>query len=315
MKKWILALFIPALAAAHTPTPESSCTELDFRNDRIGAVRNQGDVAWCYAFTSADILQHTFGLDQKISAADVALNYNETPIGRVMDVILDNGNPHETGFSKVAMNQTMKEGYCPEELFPSEKWIKVKGDKEEAVLLSQALVEIKDLHSKRNYLNLRNLPFYYKFKNVGKEEFLDMIKTEKLYTFFKNLRNTVCLNDRVPFDVRWKSNMVLRHQNIFWRVNEQLNLGRLVALDYDGRVLENKNNQRISLEELHTSSIVGRRWNKTEQSCQYLIRDSFGKDCSQYDSRLECSEGYLWLNEGDIFRNMTSVVYLLSGRN
>jgi hypothetical protein len=109
--------------------------------------------------------------------------------------------------------------------------------------------------------------------------------------------------------------MVIRHKNIFWRINEQLNLGRLVALDYDGRVLENKNNQRISVEELHTSSIVGRRWNKTEQSCQYLIRDSFGKDCSQYDPRLECSEGYLWLNEEDIFRNMTSVVYLLSGRN
>ena len=59
----------------------------------------------------------------------------------------------------------MKDGFCPESVFPSEKWIKVTGGKEEEVLMTDAMKDIAALHAKRSELTEKNLPFYFKFKN------------------------------------------------------------------------------------------------------------------------------------------------------
>ncbi|MBA2405971.1 MAG: hypothetical protein H0V66_14440, partial [Bdellovibrionales bacterium] len=81
MKLWILAWALPTLAFAYSPTSQNNCTSLDLRNESLGEVRNQKDVAWCYAFTGADMLGHTFGAREKMSAADMAIGYNQTRVG------------------------------------------------------------------------------------------------------------------------------------------------------------------------------------------------------------------------------------------
>src|SRR4051794_19679707 len=100
MKKLPLLLAIPTLVYAYTPTPEIECTPLDIRNETLGKVRNQGAISWCFAFTASDMLSYTFE-KERISAADVALNYNESLAGRIMSTVMPNGSPHETGFNKV----------------------------------------------------------------------------------------------------------------------------------------------------------------------------------------------------------------------
>ena len=133
MKAWMLILAIPTLVHAYSPTPEKDCSDLDLRNDILGTVRDQGKISWCYAFTASDMLAYTFDKTERISAADIALNYNESLIGRIMDVFTSNGNPHETGFNKVALDKAMKDGYCPESVFPSEQWTKVSNGTEEVL--------------------------------------------------------------------------------------------------------------------------------------------------------------------------------------
>ncbi len=71
MKMWFLALAVPTLVHAYYPTNERDCSGLNLQNDTLGAVRNQGKISWCYAFTASDMLSHTFDKEQ-ISAADVA---------------------------------------------------------------------------------------------------------------------------------------------------------------------------------------------------------------------------------------------------
>jgi hypothetical protein len=312
VKKWILTLFIPSLVMAFGPTPEHSCSTIDLRNESLGKVRDQGDTSWCYAFSSADILQRTYDLKHQISATDIALLYNESTVGEVMDVFLNYGTPHQTGFAKVAMMKAMNNGYCPETVFPSENWIRVKEKKEVAVPVMQAFQEINKLHRIRKYLNLANLPYYYKFKNVDKKKFLFLIQTKKLKDVYSKLRTTVCKDNRISFDIKWKTKMVLRHKNIFWDLNEQLSLGRVVALDYDARILRDKNHKGYHLDWLHTSNILARRWNPEQASCEYLIRDSYGDQCLKYDPSYVCEGGQVWINENRIFRNMTSINYLLS---
>jgi hypothetical protein len=311
MKLWFLALAIPGLVHAYYPTAERECTNLNLQNETLGAVRNQGKISWCYAFTASDMLSHTFNKEQ-ISAADVALNYNESLVGRIMTTVDPNGNPHETGFNKIALSKAMKDGYCPELVFPSETWIKVIDGKEEKIPMPEAMKEIAGLHKIRHTLTSKNLPFHYQFKNIGRDEFLSLIQTKKLRNFYSNLRHEACRDDRVSFDARWKVKMAFKNKKVFSRISEQLESGRLIGLDYDARILESREHQGVKLSELHTSSIVGRRWNRERSTCEYLVRDSHGVQCSRYDPSYECSAGNVWLGESQIYGSLISIVYMLS---
>ncbi len=73
---------------------------------------------------------------------------------------------------------------------------------------------------------------------------------------------------------------------------------------------------------LHASVVVGRRFNPTTSSCEYLIRNSEGTSCSGYDSRLECDRtwggvpcppgrrcgGQVWLPIEVLAKNISTVV-------
>ncbi|MBL7542656.1 MAG: hypothetical protein JNL11_02520 [Bdellovibrionaceae bacterium] len=54
---------------------ESRCQPAtDLRNQALGEVRDQDSIGWCYAFAGADLL--TYKLGRKVSAVDLAMNYN-----------------------------------------------------------------------------------------------------------------------------------------------------------------------------------------------------------------------------------------------
>ena len=330
MIKYLALLLFPTLAfAGFHPTSENECTPIDLRNNEINYVRNQKEIAWCYAFTAADMLGHTFKTGEKISAADVALNYNETGVGRFarwLDRTVINRNDqnsrneaHQTGFNKIALNQAMKEGHCPERIFPSEAWTQLTrvGDswEKKVVSLQVAMHAIKALHENRTTLTAENLPYYFSFKNITPQNFVELIQTKRLVNFYNSLRLLACKDDRKEFDHRWKVKMVFRNKNIFWRVGEQLGLGRIVGLDYDSRILVNREQRGVSLARLHTSAIVGRRWHKESQTCQLLVRDSYGDQCAKYDPTYDCEGGKVWLRESQLYPNLTSIVYMLSRVN
>ncbi len=328
MKKWLLISFLPTMAFAYYGTPEFQCTSLDLRNETLGNVRNQRDVAWCYGFTAADMLGNTFQTPEKISAAYLSMSYNETKLGQAarwlsLNIIRpteeNRSVAHQTGFNKIALDRAMKTEWCPESILPSEFWTKMTktehGWLPSKQPLKESMLDIAALYKNRDELTEENLPYYFAFKNINAGKFLKVLQTKKLDRFYAALSEEICQNDLHEFDKHWKVKMVLRNSRIFNRLNEQLNLGRVVGLDYDSRVLVNLQNPKLSLSELHTSTIVGRRWKAQTQSCQYLVRNSYGSDCTtRYDAGIECEAGHLWLDESKIYPNMTSIVYMLSPR-
>lgn len=330
MKWMIFALIFSQLAFAESfkKTSQESCQPLDLRNVHVGEIRDQKKVAWCYAFTAADMLTYTFKLPEPVSAADVAINYNDSDLGlfiRWLNVTFgrrqernDQENfmmPHQTGFNKIALERGMRDGYCPERVFPSDSWVKMTrdGDKwlETDTDLRTAMVEIFGLLKNQQNLTSQNLPFYFHFKNVeSADEFYALIKGQTPSTFYSKLRNEVCKHDRMKFPQRLQSMMYIKDPAVFTSMNKQLNRGRLVGIDYDSRILSDRTNNSVNLAELHTSSIVGRRWNNSQKECQYLIRDSHGNQCSRYDASYECLGGQVWMNESLIYPNLTSIVYI-----
>ncbi len=135
MKLWFLLVLLPTIAYSYVATQEHDCKNIDLRNEILGKVRNQGPIAWCYAFSAADMLNEHYQIAEKISAADVAIGYNQSNIGlfmRWLDAnLISRKDPdikkeaHQTGFNKKALLEAMEDGWCPESVFPSEKWTKV----------------------------------------------------------------------------------------------------------------------------------------------------------------------------------------------
>lgn len=328
MKLLLLGLAMPGMVFAFTPTSQQNCTPLDLRNETLGEVRNQKEISWCYAFTGADMLGHTFNETEKISAADIAIGYNQTRVGlfmRWLDVnLLNRKDPelrslaHQTGFNKLALIHAMKDGWCPERIFPSEAWTKMsrtpEGWTEAQIPLEQAMLEISAMHDIRNSLTPQNIPYYYSFKNVDAAVFVQLLQTKNVAGIYSSLRKAVCRDDRRPFDYNWKVKMVIKNPRIFSRISEQLETGRVVGLDYDSRILPDSAHRGFKPSELHTSGLVGRRWNQIKNTCEFLIRNSHGKECGvRYDPSYECESGNVWLNESQIYGSMTSIVYMLSG--
>jgi hypothetical protein len=324
MKLWFFALLIPTLVYSFVPTQRSDCSAIDLRNELLGKVRNQGPIAWCYAFTAADMLNEHYQIPEKISAADVAIGYNQTNVGlfmRWLDAnVISRKDPnikneaHQTGFNKKALLSTMKDGWCPESVFPSEKWTKItltEGNfRTEEVNLKEAMKDISFLFEKRKSLTSENLPFYFQFKNVDANVFLELLDTKFLAGFYFKLRERVCAQDRISFDHSSKVKMSFKSPHIFQSVAEQLEKEKIVGLDYDSRILKDSSSRGFKINQLHTSIILGRRWNSEASSCEYLIRNSWGEDCGRYDPTYECQSGHAWLDESKIFSSMTSIVYM-----
>ncbi|NUM88230.1 MAG: hypothetical protein HUU37_03410 [Bdellovibrionales bacterium] len=77
-------------------------------------------------------------------------------------------------------------------------------------------------------------------------------------------------------------------------LNAQLSRGNLVAITYKTKRFMTGSNQT------HVSSVMARRWKNG--SCQYLVRNSWGKGCSNYADGVECDgeAGAFWANEADL---------------
>lgn len=328
--KWSLIAFLAVafpVFAYNKSTPQE-CSPLNLISKLNSDTRNQREIAWCYAFTSADILGATYQLPEPVSAADVALRYNKSMPAKLVQFFrrvsggyksdpIERYLPHQTGFSKVAIERMYQDGWCPESVFPSELWVRnirtANGWHSSQVPLKQAFREMLELSRQRDNLTNLNLPYFYSFKNIETpEKFLTLLKKYKYEEFIQQLRLTACRDDRQPLPQRYPVQMVIKGPGIFNRVHSQLNAGRIIGLDYDSRILSKFENYKLNLDELHTSLLLGRQWNTDRNECEYLVRDSYGKACEDYDAGARCQEGYVWLPESVIYQNMTSVVYQIS---
>jgi hypothetical protein len=327
MKKIIITLSLIAtlfpinLYAKLEKTTKSECSPIDIRNSSLGAPRNQHEVSWCYAFAASDLLDFYYPKNEKISAADMATRYNTHGIARVMKFFIDifsriSGTEryrlqHMTGFSKIALEMALENGSCPESVFPSESWVKVQNGQRSNVPLKQAMLDVFTIRKEiLKGMKLAQLPFHYEFENVSRERFYNIVKSNIKNRIFNKFRLAACENKRESYAVAPEVIMKIRNSKIFKKIDEKLSANEPALIDYVALVLLDHTNSKFSVDELHTSILVGRQWNDQTNSCEYLIRNSYGESCEKYDPSLKCENGHLWVSQDDIYRNMTSTVYL-----
>ena len=310
---FVLWFAVSNSAYAYYPTTEADCSSVDLRKVFPLKMRDQGDIGWCYAHTAADYLQYYFKIPDQISAADVAIRYNNRLWPRFTQWITRK-NVAETGFVRKAIYDSLSEGYCAEEYFPSETWVRIDrdaaGDGAQDRLLSEAIDDLFALQKNIQqgfFIEASELPYYYRFKELSKEKLFTLLQSTSPNQLLNELRIEACAGHRVSFVEGMDGvSMTFRGPHAFQNINSALGQGMPVAVDFFSKMLNDLDHYHRSLSSLHTTLLLGRRFNSDQQECQYLIKNSHGTDCTPYDSRLECQAGYLWVDESSLYGAMVS---------
>jgi hypothetical protein len=280
------------------------CPTVDLRTVFSMKVRNQQDLSWCYAHTAADYLQFYHRIPEQISAADIAIRYNRRFWPRIVQLVKGN-EIRQYGFIRPALWDAMEQGYCPESVFPSDEWKRVSpstsGMNFERRPIGLAIQEIYALHErveKGQIQKAQELPFHYAFRGVTQNRFFEILNMSTRRELLLNLRDAACEGQRkvLPRSID-RISMRAKGSSAFDRMSSHLQAGIPVSIDYFDQVLENSSDFKRHLENLHTSLVVGQRYDSARGECQYLIKNSYGEDCTGYDPRLSCEGGYLWVGE------------------
>ncbi len=325
--KLFLLFFLPLYLQANTldiQVQESECGHLDYRDAFDYEPRNQEKINWCYAFTTADLIGFEYGLE-KLSAADIALNYNRNWIPSKMNAFarfyyllfkknswVERNREWTTGFIKIAVDRALKKGLCVESESPDNFLTRVNKKKRfsERVSYLNAMDEI--LKTARAYkkgeLSLRDTGFYYKTPKTSEKDYIEIIENYPVNQIMFELNDRSC-KERIQLPSR-EFSYYFKGSKFFSRLDRQLERKKLVSIDYHGRVRKNPHEFEKGINGLHTSFIVGRRYDSDKKTCEYLVRDSLGtKACHYYHKGLKCEEGHFWMSKEILYDALVSYGY------
>jgi hypothetical protein len=325
MMQFLFLLLFGLSAQAYYATPEESCALVDLRGDFQLKMRNQHELGWCFAHAAADYLQFTYKIDDQISAADIAINYSQTKGSRFVTFFRNTfdrsvrNQPAQTGLIKYAVRAILPQGYCPESSLPSDEWTRVSaGGVTSKVEILQATLDLFELQAEVKTGSVTSpdaLPWRYDFKNIRSAgAFYDLLKQRTRRNLLLRLRAKACATDRKPFPApSAPMSFRFKGKRVFQRINSQFDRRAPLTIDFFSDLLKHYDSPAISLNNLHTVLTVGRRFDTDADECSYLIKDSYGEQCSKYDPKIKCEGGYVWLPESKLYRSLLST-YLLGTR-
>jgi hypothetical protein len=326
-----------AHAEAFGSSPQT-CSDVDLRSE-IGPIRDQGDIGWCFANASADLLTFHYRhilLGEQVSAGYLAIAYNN--LWSAWRKPTESG-----GFVSATTYQAIRDGLCPREA--------------ETVLLSHGIE--KGLSEKLNFLTELKTRYdgsgfraTYKWIHQQAEaakaldspllqmpvaDLEELLASSTPKNFLKNFADHFCQNriNGLPKDFVWTDPVAWFHdspqiefdetphleaitpvmQN--WALKDlhhQLDRSNIVAVDYFPQFFDRPIATPVDTNgSTHASIIAGRRWNKEAKRCELLLRNSWGTGCHYKNPELQapgyCDGGNLWIPEKDFAKYLTGVVY------
>lgn len=317
-----------------------TCTSVDNRKPPIAVLRDgkvvknimrdQDSIGWCYAYTAADMISQRTG--KLASAIDLANCYNESSWSDFWET---NESEMEGGYITEAANCVKKKGYCLEKNLPSCDFRFA----DNAGPFVKQLQGIESLYN--SYYEKTTVPgrLYGRNKKTGQalttaeQEFEATICTntqQNVQALFPGLTVDSLVDimgksfsandymDRLVADscnprTTWPSNLSFSaygmgifdsKETMMSKMDKALTAGDLVGISYKADFLYDLHDRTAGN---HASSVVARKFNSETNTCEYLIRNSWGTSCNYADKRIKCEEGNLWVSEEYISRSMYGV--------
>ncbi len=261
-------------------TSEAECTKVDLR-PAVGPARNQGNIGWCYANVTADLLTFRYRKElgtKRVSAGYTALIYNKgneaPPLG-------------EGGAVDQAIDFATREGLCTEDL---EGEVMSRGPKMAIKQKLDAFIRFKRLYDEGRTNPKSKAAFQlqvrqYRSSNsslfkLKQAEILRLLATTDQKTFPLEFARMLCKGHEVMATPPYPDMATINKQDLakFWvklspYIHQQLEDGKPVAVGYAAQFLSQEKvpNWRFSWTSTmrgvvgdvsrHASLIVGRRWN------------------------------------------------------
>ena len=316
----ILLLSSTSFAASTAKT----CPTVDLRKE-FGSIRDQGTYGWCGSFALADLIGHKLKVKPPdlVSALDVAVTYvTQSPAD--LDSIPASARSSITAWIPKIRGRPMNKRAGSTAVGPYISYIYRGKLCLESQISSEKMV--RDHHDEFDLLGrqIENSDLNFLEKKVKEPVFsttcnCDTTSTGFNFATMKAANSAV--NDwsaaqvRMTHDhickpnadlVRLQQNPAVglnfRHRNL--QENSQpladlsdafLNDKKPFAIGYNANAF--KINPKPGLPANHMSLVAGRRWDKKTQSCQLLVRNSWGTKCDLYSSDVDCEKGYLWISQ------------------
>lgn len=276
----------------------------------LNNVRNQDSVGWCYAYTAADLL--SFKFKKRISA--VSLYKSGQEIAKdIKDPVGNGGDIGDSIRSYIAKNN----GLCLEEDLPSSDF-KFCLDRYYSDFLNNLLTVVNenrlDAELNANQCFRHDLEAAFPGVNVAfikshgnRKELIESLYNQQCKKI--SLKN-VKVQTATLYIERSPASVLLKN------IDDQLSKGNLIGIGYDYNKLNGDESSGG-----HASVLVGRRTNPDSGACEYLVRNSWGKECNLYEGEgLSCHKncdgngcrysGHFWVSSDRLANSLFDVTYL-----
>lgn len=307
-------------------TSEDQCRPVDLRKvypKILGAktVRNQASYGYCFAFAMSDVLSVVAG--ERLSSLDGAvLQYQYTRAHGIESGANYVVRPEISTYSQQSGGSPLdvlraalrSNGLCREADFPARLEFV---DLERYWKGQHGTNAYSEIHSDRDFAAALSKQFPY-VSAADAHSFMQRSSSSSDLIDYLEVDNCegrrVNLPDLGMVSVTWHPQndaSEIRNGGVVLReLDNALDNGKPVALGYDAyRALRAKSTQSGP----HESVIVGRKF--AQGSCHYLVRNSWGEQCSaEAGSRAICDReqpGNFWISESNLLLVGDSISYVL----
>ncbi|WP_413943657.1 hypothetical protein [Bdellovibrio sp. HCB-162] len=340
----VLSFFI---SIAHA---KESCSSIDYRSE-LGPNRDQGDLSWCFAYTSADLISQR--VKQRVSATDIASTFiladpyqlENSSQPEVKNYLQENPD----FYNRVQTHRKEAAGkYDPKNILNSAGLTDTGGQEDTTIMLAnskgmcaeknfpsteknqtQFLKNIARIHYKKNksYQDVNRCPLFRPQTDFTSAivdplsvAMADVYETE----LDKRCHRKPWPVPLVPVMVKFGDDLAQYEEKIkkgeitkdegaaklFATIDSALENGRVSAIGYNAYSIMPPDEGGDNRHADHSSVIAARRMIKGQ--CHYLIRNTWGSDCSTYypKFRNRCEQGNIWITKEELKESLYSVTYM-----
>jgi hypothetical protein len=285
---------------AYAPARKQSCTTINNLKPPLSMKRakSQDSMNWCFDMVASDLVAHATG--EEPSAAFLGLNNlryfrneGEGFIAKIVDGVKKHGSCMEKDLSSYDYKfaETYK-GYDVEKLVAevTKLYHNIVSNKISVEAGAELYCQDDKMRTALEEL----------FPNV---EPMDIIRSilkfnkDGEWSPLATIASNTCTIKKIPALNSWKPRYINRLNQANWsKLDKALADGAIVGIEYDAGILESYNYAAHTLNG-HASSLIGREWNDKTQSCDYILRNSWGKSCAKYSKDYRCVDGHVYIPE------------------